>query len=189
VQFASDNAEVNLLGILRRREGKVRVGGRHMQKLVSSPHQHKFGQDKRDTLTAQCRNCEVRPLCNGGCPKDRFSLSRDGESGQNYLCPGLEFFFIHTRPAMGIMVKLLQRGRPPSDVMALIAAEDTKRGPYKACPCASGRKFRFCHGDRAPPSPFSKVDSLEKTRSAGKRARIDTSGNAARGPHRGETFN
>ncbi|MGD0103576.1 MAG: anaerobic sulfatase maturase [Rhodopila sp.] len=134
----------------------------HMLKLVSSPEQRKFGQDKRDTLTAQCRNCAVRPLCNGGCPKDRFVLSRNGESGQNYLCSGLELFFTHTRPAMRTMVELLQRGRPPSDVMALIAAEDTKRGPYKACPCGSGRKFRFCHGDRAPPSPFSGVPPLKR---------------------------
>ena len=129
----------------------------HMQELVSSPEQRRFGEDKHDTLTAQCRQCEVRPLCNGGCPKDRFVSSRDGEPGQNYLCSGLEQFFTHTRPVMRTMAELLRRGRPPADVMALVAAEDTKRGPYKACPCKSGRKFRFCHGDRAPASPFSGV--------------------------------
>ena len=50
--------------------------------LVASPQMRKFGDDKRDTLTKQCRQCEVRFLCNGGCPKDRFALSRDGEPGQ-----------------------------------------------------------------------------------------------------------
>ena len=34
-----------------------------------------------------------------------------------------------------------------------------KRGPYQPCPCGSGRKFRFCHGDKAPASPFSGVES------------------------------
>lgn len=126
----------------------------HMQTLISSSAQRKFGEDKRDTLTAQCQQCKVRPLCNGGCPKDRFALSRDGEPGQNYLCPGLELFFMHTMPAMRTMAELLRRDRPPSDVMGLIRADDAKRGPYKACPCGSGRKFRFCHGDRPPPSPF-----------------------------------
>ena len=135
----------------------------HMQTLVASPEQRKFGQDKHDTLTAQCRGCEVRPLCNGGCPKDRFALSRDGEPGQNYLCPGLELFFTHTRPAMRAMAGLLQRNRPPSEVMASIAAEDKRRGPYRPCPCGSGRKFRFCHGDSAPLSPFSGVNAAAAT--------------------------
>ena len=129
----------------------------HLVKLIASAEQRKFGDDKRDSLTAQCRTCEVRPLCNGGCPKDRFVLSRDGEAGQNYLCAGLYHFFTHTRPAMQTMVRLLQSGRPPSDVMAWIAAEDAKRGPYVPCACGSGEKFRFCHGRRSPDSPFSRL--------------------------------
>ena len=116
--------------------------------LMASDAQRKFGDDKRDSLTAQCQRCEVRPLCNGGCPKDRFAQSHDGEPGQNYLCGGLYLFFTHTRPAMQTMVRLLQEGRPPSYLMALTAAEDERRGLYAPCPCGSGRKFRFCHGDR-----------------------------------------
>jgi len=127
----------------------------HMLELMASPAQRKFGDDKRDTLTAQCQDCQVRHLCNGGCPKDRFALSRDGEPGQNYLCSGLELFFTHTGPAMQTMARLLQQSRPPADVMALVAAEDGRRGPYQACPCGSGRKFKFCHGNKAPQSPFS----------------------------------
>jgi uncharacterized protein len=122
----------------------------HLLKLVASDAQRKFGDDKRASLTAQCQRCEVRGLCNGGCPKDRFALSVDGDPGQNYLCSGLYLFFTHTRPAMKKMAQLLQRGLPPSGIVALTAAEDEKRGPYAPCPCGSGRKFRFCHGDRAP---------------------------------------
>ena len=48
--------------------------------------------------------------------------------------------------------------------MALIAAEDAKRGPYQPCPCGSGKKFRFCHGDRAPHSPFSRLESCDESR-------------------------
>ena len=118
----------------------------HMLKLAASPEQRKFGENKRDTLTAQCQNCAVRTWCNGGCPKDRFAFSRDGEPGQNYLCPGLELFFMHTGPIFNVMAQLLRQSRPPADVMALIAAEDATRGPYQPCPCGSGRKFRFCHG-------------------------------------------
>jgi uncharacterized protein len=89
-------------------------------------------------------------LCNGGCPKDRFALSQDGEPGHNYLCPGLELFFKHTRPLMSLMGELLKRGRAPADVMLWVRNEDAKRDPYKPCPCGSGRKFKFCHGDKAP---------------------------------------
>ncbi len=117
--------------------------------LVASSQMRKFGDDKRDALTKQCRECDVRFLCNGGCPKDRFALSKDGEPGQNYLCAGLELFFTHTRPLMGIMGQLLKRGRPPADVMQWLKAEDAKRDPYSLCPCGGGRKFKFCHGDKA----------------------------------------
>ena len=105
-----------------------------MLTLVGSDQQRQFGQDKRDSLTPQCRQCEVRSLCHGGCPKDRFAVSRDGDQGQNYLCEGLELFFTHTRPAMRTMVGLLREGRAPSDVMALVAEEDAKQGPSSALP-------------------------------------------------------
>jgi uncharacterized protein len=117
----------------------------HMLELVESAQQRKFGNDKRDTLTRQCRSCEVLALCNGGCPKDRFVLARDGEPGHNYQCEGLFTFFTHTRPAMRRMADLFQQGRAPAEVMQWVAAEDARRGPYAPCPCGSGRKFRFCH--------------------------------------------
>jgi uncharacterized protein len=139
----------------------------HMQQLVASAQQRKFGDDKRDSLTQQCQQCEVRQLCNGGCPKDRFTLSRDGEPGQNYLCAGLEHFFKHTRPAMQMMIQLLRQNRAPSEVMALTVAEDAKRGAYQLCPCGSGRKFRFCHGDHSPRSLFSGLDASATTSHGG----------------------
>ena len=120
----------------------------HMLKLVASAEQRKFGEDKRDTLTAQCRSCKVRNWCNGGCPKDRFAISRDGEPGQNYLCAGLEHFFMHTGPTFMSMAQLVREGRAPAEFMASVAAADAKRGPYQPCPCGSGEKFRFCHGSR-----------------------------------------
>jgi hypothetical protein len=56
---------------------------------------------------------------------------------------------------METMARLLQRGRPPSDVMAMTAAEDEKRRRNQPCPCGSGERFRSCHGNDAPHSPFS----------------------------------
>ena len=143
-------------------EPKFKLGNiheKHMLEMVASPEQRRFGDDKRDTLTAQCQRCEVKPLCNGGCPKDRFTVSRDGEAGQNYLCGGLELFFKHTLPLMRTMAQLFQRGRHVAEVMPLIAAEDAKRDPYQSCPCGSGKGFRFCHGDKSPRSRSSGLPS------------------------------
>jgi len=118
----------------------------HLLELVTSAQQKKFGLDKRDSLTAQCRNCEVKRLCNGGCPKDRFVTSRDGEPGHNYLCAGLELFYKHTQPAMNIMAERLRQGRRAAEVMQWVNAQDAKRGRNDRCPCGNGRKFKHCHG-------------------------------------------
>jgi len=111
-------------------EPKYKLGNihdRHMLEMVASPQQRLFGSDKQRSLTVQCKRCEFLSLCNGGCPKDRFSLSRDGEPGHNYLCPGLELFFKHTRPAMSTMAQLLNHGRAPYDIMELTKAADERQ--------------------------------------------------------------
>ena len=118
----------------------------HLLDLIASPQQRAFGQAKRDTLTAQCRSCEVLRLCNGGCPKDRFLHSRDSEPGQNYLCEGLFAFFTHTRPTMTAMADLVRQGRFADEVMAAVAAADAGRSRNDPCPCGSGSKFKRCHG-------------------------------------------
>ncbi len=114
--------------------------------MVASPQQRDFGLAKRDTLTRQCRGCEVRFACHGGCPKDRFALSVDGEPGQHYLCPSYLAFFGHIGPVMRRMCDLLRADRPPSEVMAAYAAEDARRGRNDPCTCGSGRKWKACHG-------------------------------------------
>jgi uncharacterized protein len=85
--------------------------------LVASPQQRRFGQAKLDGLTRQCQGCEVRAFCHGGCPKDRFALSGDGEAGHNYLCEGLFAFFSHARPALLRMQALIDQGRAPPDAV------------------------------------------------------------------------
>ena len=121
----------------------------HMLELVASPRQRTFGDNKRDKLTKQCNACDVRMLCNGGCPKDRFIESRDGEAGHNYLCDGLYFFFDHVRPTMTIMAQLVQRGQPAARVMEWVKTEDASRGRNDPCPCGSGKKFKQCHARSA----------------------------------------
>ncbi len=114
--------------------------------MAASARQRAFGQAKRDTLTAYCRSCDVRFACHGGCPKDRFATTPDGELGLHYLCPSYKLFFRHVRPVMERMRALLAAGRAPSEVVAETRAADAKRGRNEPCPCGSGRKWKACHG-------------------------------------------
>ncbi|WP_201777032.1 anaerobic sulfatase maturase [Martelella endophytica] len=66
-----------------------------MAEMAASERMEQFGLDKRDGLTAQCRACSYRFACNGGCPKHRFLVSRDGEPGHNYFCESNMAFFHH----------------------------------------------------------------------------------------------
>lgn len=88
--------------------GNLREQG--FQEMLQTPFQLGFGQAKRDSLTAQCRRCPVRWACHGGCPKDRFATSVDGEPGQNYLCLGYQQFFEHATPAVRQFAHRAARG-------------------------------------------------------------------------------
>jgi uncharacterized protein len=66
--------------------------------LLESPAQRAFGKAKLETLPRYCRECEVRAMCNGGCPKNRFLRTPDGDPGLNYLCAGYKRFFTHCQP-------------------------------------------------------------------------------------------
>jgi len=92
-----------------------------LAKLVALPQQNAFGQAKSDLLPKYCRECEVRFVCNGGCPKDRIRKAPDGEAGLNYLCPGYKAFFKHIDRPMQMMANMLRSGRPPADVMKIFA--------------------------------------------------------------------
>jgi uncharacterized protein len=117
-----------------------------MLKLVASQQQFSFGQDKRDTLPQYCLDCDVRFVCHGGCPKDRFISTPDGEPGLNYLCAGYKDFFHHVDGPMRFMSDRLRHGEAPSAIMQVYATEDARRGRNDPCTCGSGRKWKQCHG-------------------------------------------
>ncbi len=131
----------------------------HMIELVASDQQRKFGQDKFATLPQYCLACDVRFACHGGCPKDRFISTPDGEPGLNYLCAGYKLFFHHVNQPMQLMVQLLRQNRAPSELTQLYASKDrewqallTKTGRNDPCPCGSGQKFKHCHGRESIPA-------------------------------------
>ena len=113
--------------------------------LVELPKQREFGLAKRDSLPQYCLDCEVRFACHGGCPKDRFAVTPDGEPGLHYLCPSYKAFFGHIEPVMRQMCDLLKADRAPSELVRRYAAADARRGRNDPCTCGSGRKWKTCH--------------------------------------------
>ncbi len=122
----------------------------HMIELIASDKQRQFGRDKRDTLPQYCRECPVLYACHGGCPKDRFISTPDGEPGLNYLCAGFKAFFTHVQPPMQAMANLLRQNHYADEIMAVYAQRDKAMyanvGRNDPCPCGSGKKFKKCHG-------------------------------------------
>ena len=124
-----------------------------MIELVASDRQRAFGLAKRDALPQYCRECSVRFVCNGGCPKDRFIATPDGEPGLNYLCAGYKAFFTHVDGPMRFMASELKARRAPANVMGHLLRRDAelkqlfaRAGRNDPCPCGSGKKFKACHG-------------------------------------------
>ena len=124
-----------------------------LAELMGSEQQHRFGLTKRDALPRTCRECAVRFVCQGGCPKNRILHTSDGEPRLNYLCEGYRAFFTHVDRPMRMMRAELEAGRPPANVMLALAQEEAELERRFAnarrndpCPCGSGLKFKHCHG-------------------------------------------
>ena len=115
--------------------------------LLESPAQRAFGQAKSDTLPHYCQVCEVRDMCNGGCPKNRFLRTPDGEPGLNYLCAGYRRFFSHCQPFVAAIADLWRR-QTREQQMPQTRATGTratpKTGRNAPCPCGSGKKYKKC---------------------------------------------
>jgi len=117
-----------------------------LAELLESPAQRAFGQSKLKTLPRDCQTCEVREMCHGECPKNRFLRTPHGEPGLNYLCPGYKRFFSHCRPFIeGVAEEWLrqtggQQISPPSKASPKIY----QPGRNDPCPCGSGLKYKKC---------------------------------------------
>lgn len=128
------------------------IGRSSMSELVASEAQKKFGEEKLETLPKYCIDCDVRYVCNGGCPKDRFISAPDGEPGLNYLCEGYKHFFGKTEHPVKIMAELIRVGRYADEIMGIYDKEEERmKSRFRNaerndhCPCGSGMKKKHCH--------------------------------------------
>ncbi|YCH29227.1 anaerobic sulfatase maturase [Erwinia sp. D4-22] len=129
------------------------LGNIHQQSIQALNNSERaiiFGEAKRERLTADCRRCDYRFACHGGCPKHRFAVSPSGLPGHNYLCAGYQHFFQHISRYMNVWRGLLTQGYPPSAIMPWLAQKTPKAaeavGRNDLCPCGSGKKYKRCCG-------------------------------------------
>ena len=125
-----------------------------LAQLAELPFQQQFGNAKRDKLTSQCKNCRWLSLCNGGCLKDRFAVSEEGEPGLYYLCDGLRALFAHGEKPLKQVMEYSRRGIRPEAIKNILRTEALERwkgvGRNDPCPCGSGKKAKHCCWDRRP---------------------------------------
>jgi uncharacterized protein len=119
-----------------------------LAELVELPIQKQFGSNKKELLPSRCRACTWLSVCNGGCMKDRFILSENGESGLNYLCSGYRRFFAHACPPMKRLMDWQRMGYSYEMIKNKLREEELARwhniGRNDPCPCGSGRKAKHC---------------------------------------------
>ena len=103
------------------RLGSLRGGS--LARMADGDFQRAFGLAKRDSLTGECRACRYLRFCNGGCPKDRFGVSAQGQPGQYWLCPGLKAFFAHAEPVLEKVMAMSAQGLKPAEIMSRLDRE------------------------------------------------------------------
>ncbi|HGK7506142.1 anaerobic sulfatase maturase [Kluyvera cryocrescens] len=97
-----------------------------LAKMAASKQQRKFGLAKTE-VSAECKRCEWRFTCHGGCPKHR--IHRMGERWHNHLCTGYKAIFSHLNPYMSYMAEQIKNQRPPANVMQVAASIAARNNP------------------------------------------------------------
>ena len=137
-----------------RKDHRIGEIGTPLDELLDTDFQRAFGAKKKDGLTEQCLSCPYLRLCNGGCPKDRFGISADGEKGHNVLCPGLTQLFRVAEGPLKRLVELNGKGYSKEQIMTALRKEEQERwagiGRNDPCPCGSGKKAKRCCLPRRP---------------------------------------
>ncbi|MGF1758254.1 anaerobic sulfatase maturase [Photobacterium sagamiensis] len=129
-----------------------RLGNIHTDTILDMNNSEKaieFGLDKKSTLSKDCRECQYKFACHGGCPKHRFAISSSGKAEQNYFCKSYKQFFKHSEAKMRTMVELISHHRPASDIMRRFVPKEisTKKkmvARNDSCLCGSGKKYKKC---------------------------------------------
>jgi uncharacterized protein len=120
--------------------------------LVESAQQRAFGRVK-SRLPQVCRDCDVRFVCHGGCPKNRLIRTEASDRPLNVLCEGYRAFFRHIDRPARLITEGVKASVPPERIRLRLIEETraleeafAQAGRNAPCPCGCGLKSKHCHG-------------------------------------------
>lgn len=115
-----------------------------LNELLLHPARMSFLGMKK-TLPAACQNCEYKPLCHGGCPRNRKWADDLSVSDPDYFCSSYKRIYAYADERMKTLGASLRRQ---------LFTENMQRnfkgrlpGRNDPCLCGSSRKFKNCCAD------------------------------------------
>jgi len=107
--------------------------------IIASPIYKKFGQDK-SLWNSLCIKCQFNNFCHGDCQKFRRGDKKTTKT-ISQLCKGWKKFYSYTLPRF---IKIATRIKNTSGTNKMNQIKIPKIGRNAACPCGSGKKYKFC---------------------------------------------
>lgn len=93
--------------------------------LVDSKELFDFGSLKSN-VTGECRRCAYIRYCRGGCLKDRYGESTDGESGHSVLCSAYKRFYLYAVPLIESLIRMSKNGFSQNAMMRRMSVKIQK---------------------------------------------------------------
>jgi uncharacterized protein len=118
------------------------VAEHSIDELLSHPAHKRFLAMKPD-LPEPCSTCPWKPLCHGGCPRNRGAANSEGaSSGVDYFCSAYKRIYSYADERMKELGTGLRRRMFAANTSQYAKGRMPARND--PCACGSGRKYKQC---------------------------------------------
>jgi len=117
------------------------VATNSIDEILDHPLYRKF-LGMKPTLPEKCRICEWKPLCHGGCPRNRKWTEDLSASEHDYFCAGYKRIYAYADERMKRLGQSLRRQMFKENVKRYYRGR--LPGRNDPCACGSGKKYKHC---------------------------------------------